>query len=124
MKTTSKPDPMEREIARIRKQLLALGPMHPGSVSLQYQVCGRSGCRCMDENRPRRHGPYRKLAYVYRGKPVCRFVRAGCAQEIAMQVATYKTFRKLVDRWVELSIESGKKRFFSAPHPSRPPARS
>jgi len=24
MKTTSKPDPMEREIARIRKQLLAL----------------------------------------------------------------------------------------------------
>ena len=114
MKTTPIPRRLESEIARVRKRLLALGPMHPGSVSRQYQVCGRPGCRCMDAQHPRRHGPYRKLAYVHRGKPVCRFVRADCAREIEAQVATYKVFRALVDRWVELSIEAGKSRFFGA----------
>ena len=119
MKTTLTPRRLESEIARVRKRLLALGPMHPGSVSRQYQVCGRPGCRCMDPKTPRRHGPYRKLAYVYRGKPVCRFVRADCAREIEARVAAYKVFKKLVDRWVELSIESGKASFFNASQPPK-----
>lgn len=119
MKTTPMPRRLESEIARIRTRLLALGPMHPGSVSRQYQVCGRPGCRCMDARNPRRHGPYRKLAYVHRGKPVCRFVRADCAREVEAQVAAYKGFRSLVDRWVELSIEVGKARFFNAPRPPK-----
>jgi hypothetical protein len=119
MKTTPIPHKLESEIARIRKRILGLGPMHPGSVSRQYQVCGRPGCRCMDAKNPRRHGPYRKLAYVHRGKPVCRFVRADCAQEIEARVATYKVFRGLIDRWVELSIEAGKASFFNPPKPSK-----
>ena len=89
--------------------------MHPGSVSMQYQVCGRTGCRCMDPEHPRRHGPYHKLAYVHRGKPVCRFVRADCATEIKQRLATYKTFRKLMDRWIELSIQHAQIEFFTPP---------
>ena len=87
--------------------------MHPGSVSMQYQVCGRTGCRCMDPDHPRRHGPYHKLAYVHRGKPVCRFVRADCVAEVKPRLATYKTFRKLMDRWIELSIQQAQIEFFS-----------
>ena len=106
---------LEREIGKIRKALLALGPMHPGSVSRQYQVCGRAGCRCMDAEHPQRHGPYHKLAYVHRGKPVCRFVRADCAAEVQKRLSTYKTFRKLTDRWIELCIMQGQAEFFSQP---------
>jgi hypothetical protein len=87
--------------------------MHPGSVSRQYQVCGRSGCRCMDPEHPHRHGPYHKLAYVHRGKPVCRFVRADCIAAVQQRLAAYKTYRKLVDRWIELSIQQGQAEFFS-----------
>lgn len=104
---------LENEIAAIKQQLLALGPMHPGSVSRQYQVCGNPNCRCMDTKRPQRHGPYYKLAYVHKGKPVCRFVRADCIQDVKQRLAAYKHFRSLIDKWIELSIRRGVIQFFS-----------
>ena len=115
--TTEKCDPgeIEREIGRIKRDLLALGPMHPGSVSRQYQVCGKPGCRCMDDENPRRHGPYHKLAYVHRGRPVCRFVRSECVAGLAARLEAYKTFRALADRWIELSIRQGAGDFFTPP---------
>ena len=106
---------LERRIESVRKKLAALGSMHPGSVSRQYQVCGRSGCRCMDPDHPQRHGPYYKLAYVHRGKPVCRFVRADCVAAVKKRLAAYKTFRKLLDQWIELCILQGQQEFFTRP---------
>lgn len=103
---------LEEKIAAVKQQLQALGAMHPGSVSCQYQVCGRAGCRCMDPAQPQRHGPYHKLAYVYRGKPVCRFVRADCVTEVKQRLATYKIFRALMDQWIKLSIQQGADEFF------------
>ena len=87
--------------------------MHPGSVSRQYQVCGNPACQCMQATKPQKHGPYYKLAYVHRGKPVCRFVRADCAEEVKKRLRVYKTFRTLMDRWIELSIQQGITEFFS-----------
>ena len=113
MKTTSISQ-LEQEIRNIQTELQTLGPMHPGSISKQYQVCGRAGCQCTDEKHPKRHGPYHKLAYVYRGKPVCRFVRAGTEQALAARLAVYKRFRQLIDRWVALSIQRGILDFFPA----------
>lgn len=111
MKTTSIAT-LEAEIRSIQAELKELGPMHPGSISQQYQVCGRAGCRCVDPKHPQRHGPYRKLAYVYRGKPVCRFVRAGTETALGERLAVYKRFRRLIDRWVALSIQRGVVDFF------------
>jgi hypothetical protein len=115
MKPTPSLVSLESEIAAVRQTLLALGPMHPGSVSRQYQVCGRPGCRCLHPQHPQRHGPYYKLAYVHRGRPVCRFVRADCATEVKKRLAVYKTFRRLIDRWIELSIRRGQTEFFRPP---------
>jgi hypothetical protein len=110
---------IEGETRRIQAELQELGPMHPGSISKQYQVCGRAGCRCTDPKHPQRHGPYHKLAYVYRGKPVCRFVRAGTEQALGQRLAVHKRFRHLIDRWIELSIQRGIIDFFSTPPASR-----
>ena len=104
---------MEEEIERIQKKLCALGPMQPGSISLQYQVCGKKGCKCQYPDKPQRHGPYCKLSYVHRGKKVCRFVRANCVDQIKTRLQTYKTFRKLTNRWIELSIKLAQAQFFS-----------
>ena len=103
---------IEAEIRKIQAELQALGPMHPGSISKQYQTCGRPGCKCMDPKDPQRHGPYSKLDYVYRGKKTCRFVRAGTEYELAERTAVYKRFRQLVDKWTELSIQRGMIDFF------------
>ena len=118
MKTTSI-SAIEVEIRNIQAELQDLGPMHPGSISKQYQVCGHTGCRCSDPKHPQRHGPYHKLAYVYRGKPVCRFVRAGTERTLSARLAVYKRFRRLIDRWIDLSIQRGVTDFFSAA-PSSP----
>lgn len=105
---------IEVEIRSIQAELQNLGPMHPGSISKQYQVCGRAGCRCSDPKHPQRHGPYHKLAYVYHGEPVCRFVRAGTERTLSERLAVYKRFRQLIDRWIDLSIQRGAIDFFSA----------
>lgn len=114
MNTNTSVKRLEREIENIRKKLLALGPMHPGSVSRQYQVCGNPACKCMHPE-PKKHGPYYKLAYVHRGRPRCRFVRADCVADMKHRLATYKKFRALMDKWIELSIQQGLIDFFTPP---------
>ena len=99
---------LERKIDALLRKLRELGPLHPGSASRQYQVCGKSGCRCMNPKAPKRHGPYYKLAYVHRGKPVCRFVRAKCVAELQKRLANYKTFRAIIDGLIALSIQRGR----------------
>ena len=104
---------LEGKIAAIKQELLQLEPMHPGSVSRQYQVCGNPACKCMHPKEPQKHGPYQKLSYVYHGKPVCRFVRAACVDAVNEQLAAYKKFRSLMDQWIELSIQRGMIEFFA-----------
>jgi hypothetical protein len=113
MKTNTSVKKMEEEIAAIQKQLLELGPMHPGSVSSQYQVCGKPGCKCLHPTKPERHGPYCKLSYVHRGKKVCRFVRADTVVDVKARLKNYKEFRRLTDRWIQLSIKRAQLEFFS-----------
>lgn len=113
MKTKQSQIKMKEEIARIQKKLCAIGPMHPGSISYQYQVCGKKGCKCKDPDKPQRHGPYAKLFYVHKGKKTCRFVRVDCVEQIKARLEAYKTFRKLTDRWIELSIKIAQDEFFS-----------
>jgi hypothetical protein len=95
---------IDEKILRLKQQLLALGPLHPGSLSQQYQVCGKPGCKCCHPQKPRPHGPYTKLTYVHHGKFTCRFVRAGSVQDVTALVAAFKTFRQLTGEWVALSI--------------------
>lgn len=95
---------IDEQILQIKQRLLALGPLHPGSLSRQYQVCGKSGCKCHDPQKPQLHGPYTKLTYAYHGKFTCRFVRAEAVAEVAVLVATFKQFRQLTDDWIALAI--------------------
>ena len=104
MKQSPAVQDIDKKILRLKHQIMKLGPIHPGSLSRQYQVCGKPGCKCVDPQNPRPHGPYSKLTYVYHGKFTCRFVRAGSLKEVAALVATFKTFRQLTDDWIALAI--------------------
>ena len=96
---------IERRIEAIKRSLTKLGPMHPGSLSEQYNVCGKPRCRCKDPKTPRRHGPYYQLSFTWRGKSSSRFVRPERVTEIRHKVENYKRFRALVNEWVDLSVE-------------------
>lgn len=104
MNDTLRIQKIEQKIARIKKELLDLGPLHPGSLSRQYNVCGKIGCRCKDPVKPRRHGPYYKVSYVHLGHSTSLFVPPEKVKEVRAQLANHKRLRKLIDAWVGLSI--------------------
>jgi len=96
---------IDRRIAGIQAALAALGPIHPGSMSAQYNVCGTPGCVCKDPQHPKKHGPYYHLSYTWRGKGGTRFVRGAQVEVMREKLANYKRFRELVNEWVDLAIE-------------------
>jgi hypothetical protein len=96
---------IQRRIARLQQQLLALGPLHPGSISEQYNVCGTPGCRCKDPKHPQKHGPYYQLSFTWRGQSSTRFLRPEQVEEMRQKVANYKRLRELMNEWVGLAVE-------------------
>jgi hypothetical protein len=99
------PKQIRQQIEAAKKQLAELGPMHPGSLSEQFNVCGNPGCRCKDARDPQRHGPYYQLSYTWRGKSRTRFVRQEGVARMREKVSNYKRFRELVNECVDLAIE-------------------
>ncbi len=105
MKTMPLIPKLEARIARIKNQLQVQGPMRSGSLSRQYNVCGKPGCRCKDPQHPRRHGPYYQLNYVYRGKKTSKFIRPEILRQLRAELANYKKFRRLTEQWIGLALQ-------------------
>jgi len=103
------------KIEKIKQQLLALGDMRPGSLSKQYNVCGKKDCRCKHPTNPKRHGPYYQLSYVHQGKSTSRFIRPNLRQQVAKELATYKKFRSLTQLWIKLALKKADSLLKSAP---------
>jgi hypothetical protein len=84
---------IERRIDRIKRALLEIGPMRPGSLTRQYKD-------------PQHHtGAYWQISYTRRMKSRTEYVRREWVKEIRRQTVTHKRFKRLVDQWLDLSIE-------------------
>ena len=84
---------IERRIDRIKKALLEIGAMRPGSLTRQYKD-------------PQKHtGAYWQISYTRQMKSRTEYVRQESVKEIRHQIATHKRFKRLVDEWIDLSIE-------------------
>jgi len=95
---------LTRRIARIKQRITDLGPVHPGRITRQYNVCGTPGCRCKDPEHPRKHGPYHNLSYTFRGQSRTLFVRRECVAEMQRRTERYVQLKKLFDELVEASV--------------------
>lgn len=95
----------QAQIEEIKKKLLRLGPVRPGSLSKQYNICGNPKCRCKDPLNPQKHGPYYNLSYTWNGKGRTEFVRDEHVAQIREQINNYKILKALIKQWVDLSIE-------------------
>jgi hypothetical protein len=94
----------QARIEQIKRQLSELGPISPGSLSQQWNVCGRDNCRCKDPCGPRKHGPYYQLSYTWRAKSHTVFVKANQVAEVKEKLANYRRFKNLCQRWVDLAL--------------------
>ena len=84
---------IERRIDRIKRALLEIGPMRPGSLTRQYKD-------------PQHHtGAYWQISYTRQMKSRTEYVRQEWVKEIRRQTVTHKRFKSLVEQWIDLSIE-------------------
>lgn len=84
-----------KRIEQLKKRMAELGPVLPGSISRQWNVCGKAGCRCKDPQKPRKHGPYYQLSFTVGGKSSSLFLRRAEVAVARQAIAHYRTLRKL-----------------------------
>jgi len=95
---------IERRIDKIKRELVTIGDLRPGSLSKQYNVCGTPGCKCK-ATPPQKHGPYYQLSFSRKGKSSTRFVKKDDVPAVKKQLQNYKRLKKLVDRWIDLAAD-------------------
>jgi hypothetical protein len=102
---------VQKRIDSIKADLLALGPMLPGSISEQWNVCGKAGCRCKNPDDPQKHGPYYQLSFTIGGKSSTMFVKKEDLGEVRERIEKHKRFRdlsvELARAYVDLAREQG-----------------
>jgi len=95
----------QSHIRDLKRQLLALGPLLPGSISEQWNVCGTPGCACKAARNPRKHGPYYQLSFSVQGKSSSMFVRRDQVAEARRRIARYQRFKALCFRLVAAYVQ-------------------
>ena len=83
----------EKQIEGVKRELLALGPMRPGSITRQYRL---------PKERKR---PFYQISYTHRMKSRSEYLRPENLAAVRRETANFRKFRKLVDRWVDLALQ-------------------
>ncbi len=104
---TDKLKQLENEIRKIKSEISKLGPMRPGTLSMQYKAPAE------------KKGPYFQLSYTHKMKSRTQYVRREWVDEIRGQIEVYKRFRKLIEEWIDLSIEYSQLRMKQAKEAKR-----
>jgi hypothetical protein len=52
-----------------------------------------------------KHGPYYQISYTRKGRSKTEFVKSEDVKEVKLQLINYQLFKKLIDEWVEVSLE-------------------
>jgi hypothetical protein len=107
----------EAVVRRSKARIGELGPVLPGSLGQQWNVCGAPGCRCKDPTHPRRHGPYYQLSDTLQGKSSTVFVKPRDVAEVRRRIKRYGQFQRLCGELVAAYIESLRPRGIHARQP-------
>ena len=102
-----------RKIEQLKRKLEGLGPMLPGSISEQWNVCGTLGCRCKDPKKPVKHGPYYQLSFSAGGKSSTMFIKKEDLSEALRRLKRYQQFKTLCTELVQAHIALTRKTGFT-----------
>jgi hypothetical protein len=90
--------PLEKQMERIKREMMNIGPMRPGSISRQFR----------DPKTKKR--PFHQISYTYKGRGRSEYVRPENLVALRRETANFKRFRKLTEQWVELSLKTSQLR--------------
>jgi len=89
---------IDGRIQRVKDQLLALGPMRPGSLTRQYR-------------KPRgRKGAFWQISYTHHMKSRSEYARPDEVAAARQEIAAFRRFKKLTAAWVELALARSQRR--------------
>jgi hypothetical protein len=95
----------EKHIEQLLGRIMALGPLLPGSISEQWNVCGTSGCACKRTKNPVKHGPYYQLSFSVKGKSSSMFIKKEDLAEAWRRIERYKKFKALSFELIQANVE-------------------
>jgi hypothetical protein len=95
----------KKSVGQLRQELWGLGPVLPGSISEQWNICGTPGCKCKDTAHPQKHGPYYQLSFSVRGRSSSLFIKKEDIAEARKRVKRYQEFKKLVMELVQAYVD-------------------
>lgn len=84
---------IRKKIEKVKKELMQIGEMRPGSLTKQYQ------------NSAKKQGGYYQISYTYKMKSRTEYVRPEFVEDLKSQVKTFKRFKALTQKWIDLAIE-------------------
>lgn len=84
---------IEEQILKIKQELTNIGEMRPGSLTRQYR------------EPKEKIGPYYQISYTHKMKSHTEYVRPMFIKDVKSQIASYKHFKKLMEKWVQLAIK-------------------
>jgi hypothetical protein len=87
---------IEKQIRKIKEDLLQILEMRPGTLTIQYR------------NPKDKKGAFYQLSYTYKMKGKSEYVRPQHVAALKQQIKTYKKFKSLIEKWVDLSLEYSK----------------
>lgn len=114
MKTTGRQAQLEAKIATLKQELMRLGDLRPGTLSAQYNVCGKARCACKADP-PRKHGPYYQVSFTWQGRSRTHFVRREDVATVRRQLRTYARLRALAEAWIAAGLELSPLRLGASP---------
>jgi hypothetical protein len=88
---------IEGRIEKIKKELMEIGAMRPGSLTKQYR-----------KSKDKQLGFY-QVSYTHKMKSKTEYVRPQHIDNLKRQIETYKKFKTLMETWVDLSLEHSRR---------------
>ena len=86
---------IDRQIARIKEQIVALGDLRPGTLS--SHVRQEQGGRL-----------YWHLSYTHQMRSCTDYVRTEHVKAVREEVKAYRRLKQHVERWIELGLEKSR----------------
>ena len=84
---------IEEKVAGVKKKLLEIGEMRPGSLTYQY-------------HQPKeKKGGFYQISYTHKMRSKTEYVRPEYVKELETQIAAFKSFKRLVQQWADLALE-------------------
>jgi len=95
-------DQIGKKIEKVKEELLQIGEMRPGSLTMQYQKPAE------------KQGGYYQISYTHKMRSRTEYVRPEFVEDLKVQVANFKRFKALTQKWVDLAIEYSRLKMDSA----------